>query len=88
MHHKVSSALLATLGCTAGLVLTGIAAFAWPLARAHDAASLAGFQALAAHPLLAGVAKLFASSVNPLPKTAVYAGFAVDALSCFPVAGS
>jgi membrane-associated phospholipid phosphatase len=81
MHHKVSRALLATLGCTAGLVLTGIAAFAWPLARAHDAASLAGFQALAAHPLLAAVAKLFANSVNPAPYVLIGLALAAVALA-------
>ena len=81
MHHKASSALLATLGCAAGLLATGIAAFAWPLARAHDAASLAGFQTLGAHPLLAGVANWFANSVDPLPYALIGMTLAAIALA-------
>jgi membrane-associated phospholipid phosphatase len=47
------------------LIAIGIAAFAWPVARAHDAASLAGFLSLGAHPSLAGAANGFANSIDP-----------------------
>jgi membrane-associated phospholipid phosphatase len=58
---------LAGLGCAAGLVLTGVAAFRWPVVQAHDAASLAGFVALSTHPRLAGLASFIANSVDPVP---------------------
>jgi membrane-associated phospholipid phosphatase len=67
MRHRPSRALLAALGCLLGLVLTGLVAFHWPLARAHDAASLAGFVALSSHPRLHGLANVVAHSVDPTP---------------------
>jgi membrane-associated phospholipid phosphatase len=67
MRRSPKRALLAALGCILGLVLTGLVAFHWPLARAHDAASLAGFVALSAHPRLHGLANFVARSVDPTP---------------------
>ena len=79
MHHKPSRALLAALGCAAGLLATGIVAFLWPLARSHDAASLAAFQTLSAHPALAGLANWLANSVDPVPYA--LSGFALAAIA-------
>jgi membrane-associated phospholipid phosphatase len=67
MRHRPKRALLAALCCVAGLILTGVIAFHWPLARANDAASLAGFVALSAHPRLDGLANVVAHSVDPTP---------------------
>ena len=80
MHHKPSRALLAALGCAAGLLATGIVAFLWPLARSHDAASLAAFQMLRVHPALAGVANLLANSVDPVPYALIGVALAAIAL--------
>jgi len=64
VRHSASRALLAALGCAGGLVATGVVAFVWPVARAHDAASLAGFLSLGAYPFLADAANTLASSVD------------------------
>jgi membrane-associated phospholipid phosphatase len=55
-------------------------AFRWPLVRAHDAASLAGFVALSSHPRLHGLANVIANSVDPLPYAAVGLVLAVIAV--------
>jgi membrane-associated phospholipid phosphatase len=81
VRHSVSRALLAALGCAAALIVTGILAFAWPAARAHDAAGLADFLRLAAHPLFAGVANGFANSVDPLPYALIGLALAAVALA-------
>jgi membrane-associated phospholipid phosphatase len=81
MRHNPKRALLAALGCILGLVLTGVVAFHWPLARAHDAASLAGFVALSAHPRLHGLANFVAHSVDPTPYA--FAGLVLIAIALF-----
>jgi membrane-associated phospholipid phosphatase len=67
MRHRPSRALLTAFGCVVGLILTGVIAFHWPLARARDAASLAGFVSLSSHPRLDGLANVVAHSVDPTP---------------------
>jgi membrane-associated phospholipid phosphatase len=76
MRHRPSHALAAAVVCGVGLVLTGLIAFHWPLVRAHDAASLAGFVALGSYPRLHGLADLVANSVDPAPY-AVFGGLLV-----------
>jgi membrane-associated phospholipid phosphatase len=64
MAHRPRNALLGALACIAGLALTGAVALLWPLARAHDNATLRGFAALKA-PRINGVAELLTSTIEP-----------------------
>lgn len=80
MRQRPSHALLAALASAVGLLVTGLVAFRWPLVRAHDAASLAGFVALSSHPRLHGLANVIANSVDPVPYAAVGLALAVIAL--------
>jgi MYXO-CTERM domain-containing protein len=60
------------------LAITGFIAFRWPLVRAHDAASLAGFVALSSR-RLDGLASFIAHSVDPTPYA--LAGLALVAIA-------
>jgi membrane-associated phospholipid phosphatase len=80
MRQKPSHALLAALAGAIGLLVTGLVAFRWPLVRAHDAASLAGFVALSSHSRLHGLADFIANSVDPVPYAAVGLVLALIAL--------
>ena len=67
MHHRPANALLATLLCVGGLMVTGAVALILPVAQAHDIATLPGFAALGGHTRVSQLATVLVHSVDPVP---------------------
>jgi undecaprenyl-diphosphatase len=81
MSDRARHALLAAGVCAAALLIVGLAAFQWPLARAHDANSLAGFRALAFDARIDTAANWIADAANPLPYVLFGVAFVAVALA-------
>lgn len=67
MARRARYALLGCVLCAVGCAIVGALAFEWPLARSHDASSLAAFISLTANPRLASVATWITEHATPLP---------------------
>ncbi len=81
MPARTRHALLAAAGFAAAAAITGIAAFDWPLARAHDAKILGGFRALAFSSRLDTVANWIATAATPVPYVLLGAACVLVALA-------
>lgn len=81
MPARARRALVAAAVCAVALLVEGLLAFEWPLARMHDAKSLAGFSSLAFNGRIDTAAGWIAHAATPVPYVLFGAAFVVVAMA-------